>query len=146
MSEEIRARRPSWFVLIFLIVISVSLAVLGLFVLFFPVEPSIFETATGETWAGFSSSAPSVATYLELATRLLAVATIGIGVLGVAVVWYGMRDGSKIAVKTMWTIPVVLSGAAAVLVLSDGLLIAGICAGVAALAALALVRAGRSVA
>jgi hypothetical protein len=146
MSEEGYVRRPSWFVLAVLTLISVSLATLGLLVFIFPIEPGIFEAFTGETWAAFSSSAPGVATYLELATRLLGMATMGIGLLGVAVVWYGIRDGSRIAVKTMWTVPVVLSGAAVAWFLSGDLVVAGVCTGVAALVAFALVGARRSVA
>lgn len=140
-SKETRVFRFGW---ITLMVIAVLLVLFGLFVLFSPIDPSDFESTTGESWDAFSSSNPEVAVYLEREARLLAVATTGIGIFAASLVWFGIREDSDLAVKIMWTLPVVLIGSAAVFVVGDGLPLAGFYAAVTALAAFALARVGRA--
>jgi hypothetical protein len=143
MSDE---TKPSWgfrIALAVLMLLALALTALGLLVLVFPIDPNDFQATTGQAWEAFSSANPEIAAYLEREARLLAVVITGVGLLTLFVVWYGVRDRSEIAVKTMWTIPVVLVGVAAVFILSESLLLAGVSAGVAALVALTLAVARR---
>lgn len=67
-------------------------------------------------------------------SRLLGMATVAIGILSASIIWYGIRDGSPLSVRIMWTLPVVAAGIAAVFLIGDDYVAAAVYAGMAALA------------
>ena len=130
--------KVSW---ITLVVISALLVAFGLFVLFSPVDPNDFEATTGLSWSAYSSANAEAAGYLEREARLLAVSFIGVGLFSLALAWYGVREGSDLAVKAMWILPVILVGSAVVFFLGEGTALGWYYAGIAVIAALAVARA-----
>ena len=130
--------KASW---VTLVVVSALLVGFGLFVLFSPVDPNDFEATTGLSWSAYSSANPEAAGYLEREARLLAVSSMGVGLLSLALAWFGVREGSDLAVKVMRILPAILVGSAVVFFLGDGTALGWFYAGIAVIAALAVARA-----
>jgi hypothetical protein len=132
------AFRLAWSVLL---LISLALVTLGVLVFYLPVEPSDFASITGQRWADFEAANPEVAVFIERGGLLMGVAIIGVGLFSLFLTWYGIRDKSRLAIQTMWTLPVVLVGATLAFVLGDWLLPTIVSAGAAGLASLMLLLA-----
>lgn len=73
--------------------------------------------------------------------RLVGITVSGVGLFSLFLTWYGVRDQSPLAIRTMWTLPIVLTGAAMAFLLGDRLGWTVICAATAGLAALMLLLA-----
>lgn len=73
--------------------------------------------------------------------RLAGVAVSSIGLFSLFITWYGVRDQSRFAIRTMWTLPVALTGAALTFLLGERPLLTLAFAGAAGLAAAMLLLA-----
>lgn len=125
--------RVSW---ITLVAVSALLALLALWVISAPVDPTTFEATTGVSWSSFSSTSPKVAAYLEQEVRLLGINHVGVSLFAVAVAWIWLRTGDRRATAALLILPLTLG-------LTAALLFAGNVVGLGALyAVFAIVTAG----
>lgn len=127
-----------------LAIVAIALVLGGAFILYSPGDATWFSSLTGQEFESLRNSAPELADYVTLITRLLAVATMGFGILALFVTWFGVRDRSPLSINVMWTLPL-LTGALSLTLVFEGNNLLGLgLAGVTALLALALVIARRT--
>ena len=127
-----------------LALVSVSLVLAGGFILYAPEEATLFSRLTGQEFESLTDSSPEVAEYLVLITRLLAITSMGFGILALFVTWFGVRDRSPLSINVMWTLPLLTGGLALTMVIEGSNFVGLALAGVTALLALALVIARRN--
>lgn len=102
-----------------LAVVATSLILVGGFILYAPGDATWFTGLTGQEFESLETSSPELAGYVNLITRLLAVATMGFGILALFVTWFGVRDRSPLSINVMWTLPLLTVALALTFVL-DG--------------------------
>lgn len=132
--------RLAWTVLA---VVSGLLILGGGFILYSPADATWFSGLTGQEFDTLRESSPDLAGYVTLITRLLAVATMGFGILALFVTWFGVRDRSPLSINVMWTLPLLTGALGLTLVLEGNNTLGLILAGSTAVLALALVVARR---
>lgn len=99
--------------------VAAALILVAGFILYSPGDATWFAGLTGQDFDALESSAPELAGYVNLITRLLAVATMGFGILSLFVTWFGVRDRSPLSINVMWTMPLLTAALALAFVLDD---------------------------
>lgn len=119
MAEESQVawyRRYGWAIPFAL---GVLLGLFGTYPLFTGADPDDFESSTGVSWEALSSTNPEIANYIDRLEQLIGVAAIGIGAWAAFVAFAYLKKGDRTAWRTMWLMPIVLGGWAAVFFLRD---------------------------
>ncbi len=124
-----------------LAVVAVALVLVGGYILYSPADATWFSGLTGQE---FENLDDSVADYVTLVTRLLAVSTMGFGILALFVTWFGVRDRSPLSINLMWTLPLLTAGLAFTFVLEDNMYLGLGLAGLTVILALSLIIARRT--
>lgn len=104
------AFRASW---VTLLALGALMALLALWIIFAPVDPTTFEAITGVSWSSFSASSPTVAAYLEREVRLLAINHVGVALFAVAITWTWLRMGDRRATAVLVIFPLTIALTAA---------------------------------
>ncbi len=128
----------------FLAVVSAVLAGYGAYVFSAPAEATWFAELAGQSFDSLRSSDPSLADYITLMNRILAVTAMGFGILSLFVTWFGVRDRSPLSINVMWTMPLLTGALALTFALEGAIVVAVAIGGVTTLLALSLVIARRT--
>lgn len=64
-----------------------------------------FESDTGVSWAELTRAFPTVADQFSMAQQASLVATLALGLVSLAVIYFAMRDGQRWAWFTLWILP-----------------------------------------
>ena len=126
-----------------LALVSLSLVLVGGYILYAPEQATLFSRLTGLEFDALVDSSPDVADFITLLTRLLAITSMGFGILSLFVTWFGVRDRSPLSINVMWTLPLLTGGLALLMVFEGSNFVGLALAGLTALLALALVVARR---
>ena len=97
----------------------VLLVLVGGWMLYAPEDATWFAGLTGQEFKTLETSSPELAGYISLIIRLLAVATMGFGILALFVTWFGVRDRSPLSINVMWTLPLLTVALALTFVLDE---------------------------
>ena len=97
--------------IIVLLLVPLLVAAGALYILFVPIDPSNFASATGVDWSDFSSVNPEASDYLNREARVLAVGYLGLGLVAALLVWGPLRAREPWAVPPLWLLAMVLLAA-----------------------------------
>lgn len=98
------------------LIVAMLMAAMTVYILFVPVDAANFETATGFSWAGFSSSNPKAAAYLIRESRLLAIGFLGLSAMAAVVAWQAFQWDDQQATTPLWFFPLTMFGAGIVFI------------------------------
>jgi hypothetical protein len=121
------------------------LTLFGLFVVSSPVDANDFETETGVAWEAFQTAEPAVADYLAREARLLAVITIGFGLLVAVLAATLLRQGDRTTAFVLSIFPATLLLAAIVFFASDAATLGAFYVGATVVATIAMALSMRTV-
>lgn len=98
------------------LIVAMLMTAMTVYILFVPVDAANFETATGLSWAGFSSSNPKAAEYLIREARLLAIGFLGLSSMAAVVAWQAFHGDNQQPSRPLWFFPLAMFGAGIVFI------------------------------